>query len=178
MTSLEKSAMLRTLCGLTAEQLSDDSLLVYLELAKGIILRRLYPFVTDGTPAFPSKYDLLQVQIANELVAKIGSEGETSHNENGVNRSYGDAFVSKGLLKQIAPYGAVFGSSAYTEITETFEGDGETTVYTLLHEPVTISVSVGGTDVAYELSEATITFETAPAIGVQIVVRYSYENAS
>lgn len=175
MTSVEKVAMLRTLCGLTLEQLSDDSLLVYLELAKGIILRRLYPFVTESTPEFPSKYDLLQVQIANELVAKIGSEGETAHNENGVNRSYGDAFVSAGLLKQITPYGAIFGGASLTTIVEAFEGDGTTTSFILKHEPVTVdSVTVDGADAEYETSGNTITLTSAPAYGASILVEYNY----
>ena len=175
MTSTEKSDMLRALCGLSSEQLPYESLLVYLSLARGIILRRLYPFVTDGTPAFPAKYDLLQVQIANELVAKIGSEGETSHHENGVNRGYGDAFVSTGLLKQITPYGAVFGASAYTSIVETFDGDGATVSYTLLHEPVSVNyVTVSGADVGYELDASTITLESAPPTGATVIVGYDY----
>ena len=178
MTNTEKLAELRVLCGLTSTQLADNSLTYYLEMAQGVIMRRLYPFVTDDFTAleFPPKYDLLQVQIANELVAKIGSEGETSHNENGVNRSYGDAFVSKGLLKQITPYGAVFGNAAVVTKYEAFAGDGETTEFTLSQTPVTVEyVVIDGAEVDYTLSDRTIICDVAPDTGETLRVRYTYE---
>lgn len=105
MTDANKLTMLTALAGNTG--LSNEALQAYLDLAEGIILRRLYPFVTDDFSSLllPAKYDNLHVQIALELVSKRGAEGETSHNENGVNRGYETAGISQSLLKQIVPYG-------------------------------------------------------------------------
>jgi hypothetical protein len=180
MTDTDKLAELRVLCGLTSAQLADNSLTYYLDLAKGVVMRKLYPLVTDDFAAleFPSKYDLLQVQIANELVAKIGSEGENSHNENGVNRSYGDAFVSKGLLKQITPYGAVFGNSSTLPKLEAFSGDGVTTNFTLSRTPYELEYAmVDGADVDVAVSGNTIICAVAPGEGETLRVRYTYEVA-
>lgn len=106
MTEDEKIAMLRVLCDIPADEMPDSSLIVYLGLAKSLVMRRLYQFVTDSFEelSFPAKYDNLQVQIANEMILRRGAEGETSHKEDGVDRSYENAGVSESLLKQIRPY--------------------------------------------------------------------------
>ena len=67
MTDGEKTKMLKTLC----EGESDEILSVYLTIAKNEILTRLYPCKSDVSEIeFPSKYDTLQVQIAQYLVNK------------------------------------------------------------------------------------------------------------
>lgn len=102
--------MLRAICGLTAEEMSDDSLSVYLSIAGEIVLRRAYPFLTDFTDVFvPERYTMIQVQIANELISKRGAEGEVIHIEDNVHRDYESAYVSESLLKQIVPYAKVMG---------------------------------------------------------------------
>ncbi len=89
-------------------QIGDDSvkeelLLTYLEDAKGIVLNRRYPFgYPEGTEVEP-KYETVQVKIALELFSKQGAEGEVSHSENGISRSYESSFVSSSLLKSIVP---------------------------------------------------------------------------
>ena len=37
------------------------------------------------------------------MISKRGAEGETSHSENGVSRSYASAGVSEELLREITP---------------------------------------------------------------------------
>ena len=102
--------MLRAICGLTAEEMSDDSLNVYLEIAANIVLRRAYPFLTSFDDVYvPDRYLMVQVQIANELIAKRGAEGEVIHIEDNVHRDYESAYVSESLLKQIVPYAKVMG---------------------------------------------------------------------
>jgi hypothetical protein len=110
MTNDEKLIMLRAVCGLTEDELSDDSLSIYLDFAADVVLRRAYPFLTDFTDVFvPERYTVVQVQIANELIAKRGAEGEIMHIEDNVHRDYESAYVSQSLLNQIVPYAKVMG---------------------------------------------------------------------
>ncbi len=70
---------------------------LYLETAGDVIKEiRQYPFVED-------KYSTLQVQMAVELFNKQGIEGQISHSENGISRSFASTFISKHLLDQITP---------------------------------------------------------------------------
>lgn len=50
-----------------------------------------------------SKYLSTQVKIAVELFNKRGVEGQTSHNENSLGRTYENANVSQSLLAEITP---------------------------------------------------------------------------
>lgn len=50
------------------------------------------------------KYKGLQIRVAVVLYNKIGAEGESSHNELGVNRKYESLDV---LLKEVTPKGVV-----------------------------------------------------------------------
>lgn len=104
MTEQEKLDNLRAMCGMSSTEISDTTLTIYLGNAKNIILRKAFPLVADFVRiALPVKYESLQVEIANELVLKRGAEGEVSHKENGVNRSYESGGVSSFLLSQIVP---------------------------------------------------------------------------
>lgn len=73
-----------------------------LESAKAIIMSRRFPY-GDYPKDLEPRYDDLQFRIALELYNKQGAEGEIVHNEHGVNRSYGGAWVSDQLLREITP---------------------------------------------------------------------------
>ena len=88
------------------ETISDDILLTYLRLAGDKILMRLYPY-DDTKHDVPLRYGMLQVEIACYLYNRRGAEGETNHNENGINRAYESADVPESMLKNIIPYGKV-----------------------------------------------------------------------
>ncbi len=56
--------------------------------AEALILNKMYPFgYQDGTP-LPSRYDRLQIKLAVELYTQRGAEGQASHTENGVTRTW------------------------------------------------------------------------------------------
>jgi len=97
--------MLRTL--LDDEQATTPVLDVYMNLAESEVIRRAYPF-GDGTETLPAKYDVLSVQIAQALYLKAGAEGEVSHDENSISRSYANDGIPQSLISQIIPYGATF----------------------------------------------------------------------
>ena len=95
-------ANLKLLLGTTGT--TEDSLLtLYLNTAGQKILDRLYPFDSTQTTV-PAKYQTKQVEIAQYLYLKRGAEGETSHNENGINRAYESADVPESLMRGIVPY--------------------------------------------------------------------------
>ena len=84
------------------EEVNDDVLEDFLESAKAVILSRRFPFGEQPTEIEP-KYNDLQIRIAVEMYNKQGVEGQTSHSENGVSRSYASASVSEELLREITP---------------------------------------------------------------------------
>lgn len=91
---------------------SDELLLILLDQAAEIVLNRRYPFGVPSGAEVPDRYAYTQCQIAVELYGKMGAEGQTGHNENGVNRSWEAADVSPSLLRRIAPLvGSVSGDA-------------------------------------------------------------------
>jgi hypothetical protein len=88
------------------ENKNDLELAEFLESAKAIILSRRFPF-GEQPEKLEKKYEDLQVRIAVELYNKRGVEGQTSHSENGVSRSYASANVSEDLLREITPKAGV-----------------------------------------------------------------------
>lgn len=82
-----------------------DILEIYLDLAKGKILNRMYPFKEsyEGMDV-PERYEAIQLKIANYMMNKIGAEGQIQHIENGIHRNYGSADIPDGMLAEIVPY--------------------------------------------------------------------------
>ena len=112
MTDAEKLTMLKALIGTT--NLSDETLLVYLEIAADEVLRRCYPFAADTQQyEVPERYETIQVRLARNEVFKRGAEGQSSMSDNGVSRVYESDDV---LLRRIVPYAHVPGVVA-DEIT-------------------------------------------------------------
>lgn len=87
---------LRELLG--SDQPSDTVLQFYLDNASEIICELRHSDVVE------TKYLNTQIKIALELVAKQGAEGQISHTENGISRTYESADVSPSLLSQVTPY--------------------------------------------------------------------------
>lgn len=99
-----KLTKLRTMVG--ASKSDDDLLLMYLTDAERAILNRLYP-LDDSKTIVPERYASRQVEIAVYLYNKRGAEGEVSHSENGISRSYENASIPESMLSDIIPYGSV-----------------------------------------------------------------------
>lgn len=108
MSELEKLEYLKTMLTQSGqtETPSEDVLLTYLRLAGEKILMRLYPY-DDTKRDVPRRYGMLQAEIACYLYNKKGAEGETNHNENGINRGYESADVPESMLKNVIPYAKV-----------------------------------------------------------------------
>lgn len=104
MTDTDKLSILKVMVGIPAESTSDDATLtVYLTLSANKVLRRAYPYDNTVT-VVPAQYETLQCAIAAYLWNKRGAEGQTSHSENGISRSYESSDVPESLLSHITPY--------------------------------------------------------------------------
>lgn len=88
------------------EDVTDNELEDILESAKAVILSRRFPFGEQPTE-IEERYKDLQIRIAVEMFNKLGAEGEISHSENGVSRSYSSTSVSEELLREITPKAGV-----------------------------------------------------------------------
>ena len=99
MTQAEKLQLLKALVG---ESDTEEVLLAYLNIAGRKILNRAYPYGTDETEV-PTRYDFLQCEIAAYLLNKRGAEGQTSHSENGISRSYESADIPESMLGAVTP---------------------------------------------------------------------------
>lgn len=108
MTNEEKALKLAAMI----PEASVDDLLTFVDISEAIVLNRRYPFgYPEGTAVEP-RYEMLQLQIAVEIYNRQGAEGEQSHSENGISRSYENAYVSSSLLKRIVPYAGVPNANA------------------------------------------------------------------
>lgn len=88
------------------ENVLDAELEDILESAKAVILSKRFPFGEVPTE-LEERYKDLQIRIAVEMFNKRGAEGEVSHSENGVSRTYQSANVSEDLLREITPKAGV-----------------------------------------------------------------------
>lgn len=110
MTLQEKITMVEAI----NEESDEEVISAFLTIAGNKICRIAYPFDTTIAEV-PSKYETLQVEAACYLLNKRGAEGEISHNENGINRSYEEADLPKSMLRAITPMcGVVKSESAET----------------------------------------------------------------
>jgi len=82
---------------------NDALLQLALERAEQEILALRFPFDGTSDKVLEPQYMGLQLEMAIELIAKMGAEGETAHSENGVARSYENAGISDSLKRRVIP---------------------------------------------------------------------------
>lgn len=93
--------------GTTEDELTgkDEYLTHLLKASKQRIERKLYPFDLSKT-ILDTDYREARIDIAVILFNKSGAEGEKSHNEGGINRTYENADIPNSLYQSygIVPY--------------------------------------------------------------------------
>lgn len=104
MTHHEKITMLKTM----QEEQDENVLSTYLYLAGQKIILRAFGDATSCQNV-PAQYEPVQLEIAVYMLNKRGAEGQTSHGENGISRTWGGADVPEELLASITPYARVHG---------------------------------------------------------------------
>lgn len=82
----------------------DDAYLKY-EIDRAIgEINRCRRFTPTSTKSYDEKYEYLIIPFCISAIAKIGAEGQISHTENGISRSYGSSMdYPKELVQQIVP---------------------------------------------------------------------------
>ncbi|MBE7039142.1 MAG: phage gp6-like head-tail connector protein [Ruminococcaceae bacterium] len=98
MTDSEKRTELAT--SILPDTDTDEVLNAMLADAGALILNRMYPFGYKEGVTVPPRYERIQIQLAVELYTHRGAEGQTSHSENGISRSWPE---ESALLKKIIP---------------------------------------------------------------------------
>lgn len=83
----------------------------YLRVARDAILAARNPLADDPSScAWEARYDTLLCEVAADLLCRRGAEGETAHKENGVDRTWASAGISRHLLQRVVPRGRVMGA--------------------------------------------------------------------
>lgn len=106
MSESEKLETLRLMLDEGCEAEDDRVLLTFLRIAGEKIIAKAYPFKTDVTTV-PSRYALLQVEIAQYMMNKRGAEGETYHGENGIFRTFSGSEIPADMLNCVVPLAEV-----------------------------------------------------------------------
>jgi hypothetical protein len=99
MTDAEKLNKLMTMLD---DDVSTNVANTFLEAAEKAVINLAFPF-GDGTEVMPEKYEEVQIEIAAYLINKRGAEGEVSHSEGGVSRTYESADIPLALRTRITP---------------------------------------------------------------------------
>ena len=86
-----------------AQDAETEMLSELLSSAESAIMARRYPFGYSEDAELPTQYEDLQIRIAMDLYNRMGAEGQMSHSENGVQRTYESSWISESLLNEIVP---------------------------------------------------------------------------
>lgn len=77
---------------------------VYLQQAKSLVLNTRFPYGYEKGQEVEPKYEQLQIELAIVLFNERGAEGQSSHNENGVSRTWRS---KSQILGEITPFANV-----------------------------------------------------------------------
>ena len=99
---MDNLARLKLRTGEPDEAILEDCL----ESARSAIMARRYPY-QEWPDELESRYLDLQFRCAMDLYNRIGGEGELSHSENGISRSYESSWISESLLQEVTPVAKV-----------------------------------------------------------------------
>lgn len=116
MTNEEMLTIVKSMSG----EESDAVASAFVSMAGQAIINRMFPFVPESELSgvtVPGRYQMLQCEIAVYLLNKRGAEGQTGHNENGINRSYENGGIPRSMLNQVTPYCRIPGGASH-ESTE------------------------------------------------------------
>lgn len=76
----------------------------YVEMAKSAVMAHLFPYRDAEWEDVPTKYHARTCEIAVYLVNRRGGEGETTHSESGVSRSYESAGIPASYFRGMSPH--------------------------------------------------------------------------
>ena len=92
MDTQRKLTVIKTMLNIPIVDTSlDNEISAYLDMAKSEILNWMYinkPQKRETVLAVPTRYEMVQIQAVVNGYSHKGAEGETVHNENGINRTF------------------------------------------------------------------------------------------
>lgn len=102
MTSSEKISYIKAI----SDERDEDVISAFLAMAEEIAYNKVFPFRerTEATTKYMERYSSVICELAVYLLNKRGAEGEISHNENSVDRTYEDAGVPTSIMRKLTPY--------------------------------------------------------------------------
>jgi len=98
MTNDEKIEQIQVMLG---EDYPPKVLSVYLRQAKQLILNKRFPYGYQPLTEVEPHYEQLQIELAIVLFNERGAEGQKSHNENGVSRTWRS---KEEIMYDVVPY--------------------------------------------------------------------------
>lgn len=102
MTDSEKVVLVKALVE-NDTRATTELVTIYLDLARDAVLGKMYPFgKPDTVVSVPTRYEHIQCRLASRYFLRMGAEGEITHSENGITRSYASADEDD-LLKKVLP---------------------------------------------------------------------------
>ena len=104
MTDAEKLANVKSVLDITGTT-QDTQLSAYLSLAKAEIMAWMSP--PDTITDVPSKYEVTQVMAVVAGYNLQGVEGQTSHSENGISRTWKHEDMVAYVRSRVIPYAGV-----------------------------------------------------------------------
>ena len=85
---MDANAKLETVKALVGNDVTDETINIYLKFAEQKILSRMYPWKDTTTLKVPSKYDQIHIELTTRYIFRRGIEGQGHSSENGVTRIY------------------------------------------------------------------------------------------
>ena len=103
MTDAEKVLMVKAM----TDETDDDIISAYLMLAGEAIYHHADPYRRKEKDSVLDDYNGLHVRATVYFLNKRGAEGESVHNENGINRAYESSDLPPSMLREITPIAGV-----------------------------------------------------------------------
>jgi hypothetical protein len=85
------------------DETDDGIILAFLSLAGDAVYHAACPYRNSDKTSVVSEYEGVQIRAAAYYLNKRGAEGEKSHGENGISRTYENADLPNSLLREITP---------------------------------------------------------------------------
>lgn len=99
MLDSEKVALVKAMTDETDEAI----IMAFLSLAGDAVYHAACPYRNSDKNSVVSEYEGVQIRAAAYYLNKRGADGEKSHNENGISRTYENSDLPDSLLREITP---------------------------------------------------------------------------
>ena len=99
MLDSEKVALVKAMTDETDEAI----IMAFLSLAGDAVYHAACPYRNSDKISVVSEYEGVQIRAAAYYLNKRGADGEKSHNENGISRTYENSDLPDSLLREFTP---------------------------------------------------------------------------